>query len=107
MWYTGPWDGDILDQGLIELIEYPYQQGASSFSEAYLERTSKLSVLCLEQFTMADQTFSRVRMSEDKMCTKGSCWSVEIIYDHIELPRVSAAGLGVDGVLQVVSEPKP
>jgi hypothetical protein len=56
---------------------------------------------------MADQTFSRVRMSEDKMCTKGSCWSVEIIYDHIELPRVSAAGLGVDGVLQVVSEPKP
>jgi hypothetical protein len=43
-------DCDILTQGLIELIEYPYQQGASSFLEAYLERTSKLSVLGLEQW---------------------------------------------------------
>jgi hypothetical protein len=41
--------------GLIELIEYPYQQGVSSFSEAYLERTSKLSVLGLEQFGMSDR----------------------------------------------------
>jgi hypothetical protein len=41
-------DRDILAQDLIELIEYSYQQGASSFSEAYLERTSKLSVLGLE-----------------------------------------------------------
>jgi hypothetical protein len=32
LWYPGPWDGDILAQGLIELIEYPYQQGVSSFS---------------------------------------------------------------------------
>jgi hypothetical protein len=38
-------DGDILAQGLIEIIKYPYQQGASSFSEAYLERTSRLSML--------------------------------------------------------------
>jgi hypothetical protein len=43
-------DGDILDQGLIELIEYSYQQGASCFSKAYLERTSRLSVIGLEQF---------------------------------------------------------
>jgi hypothetical protein len=43
-------DCDILAQGLIVLIEYPYQQGAYYFSEAYLERTSKLSVLVLEQF---------------------------------------------------------
>jgi hypothetical protein len=42
-------------QGLIELLEYSYQQGASSFLEAYLERTSKLSVFCLEQFGMGDQ----------------------------------------------------
>jgi hypothetical protein len=48
-------DGDILAQCLIELIEYPYQQGASSFSEDYLERTSKLSVLGLEQFGMGDR----------------------------------------------------
>jgi hypothetical protein len=41
-------------KGLIELIEYPYQQGGSSFSEACLERTSKLSVLGLEQFGMGD-----------------------------------------------------
>jgi hypothetical protein len=34
LWYPGPWDGDILTQGLIELIEYPYQQGVSSFLEA-------------------------------------------------------------------------
>jgi hypothetical protein len=45
----------MLAQDLIELIEYPYQQGASSFSEAYLERTSKLSVLGLEQFGMGDR----------------------------------------------------
>jgi hypothetical protein len=38
-------DGDILAEGLIELIEYSYQQGASSFLEAILERTSRLSVL--------------------------------------------------------------
>jgi hypothetical protein len=38
-------DGDILAQGLIELIVYSYQQGASSFSEAYLEITYKLRVL--------------------------------------------------------------
>jgi hypothetical protein len=43
-------DGDILTQGLIELIKYLYQQSAFSFLEAYLERTSKLSVLGLEQF---------------------------------------------------------
>jgi hypothetical protein len=48
-------DCDILAQGLIELIEYSYQQGASSFSKAYLERTSKLSVLGLEQFGMGDR----------------------------------------------------
>jgi hypothetical protein len=43
-------DSDILAQGLIELVMYSYQQGASCFLEAYLERTSKLSVLGLEQF---------------------------------------------------------
>jgi hypothetical protein len=46
---------DILAQSLIELIEYPYKQGASSSLEAYLERTSKLSMLGLEQFGMGDQ----------------------------------------------------
>jgi hypothetical protein len=50
-----PLGWDILAQGLIELVEYSYQQGASSFSEAYLERTSKLSVLGLEQFGMGDR----------------------------------------------------
>ena len=50
-----PVDGDILAQGLIELIVYSYQQGASSFSEAYLERTSKLNMLGLEQFEIGEQ----------------------------------------------------
>jgi hypothetical protein len=45
LWYLGLRDGDILAQGLIELIEYTYKQGASSFLEACLERTSKLSML--------------------------------------------------------------
>jgi hypothetical protein len=42
-----PWM--MISQGLIELIEYTYQQGASSFSEDCLERTSGLSMLGLEQ----------------------------------------------------------
>jgi hypothetical protein len=54
-------DGDILAQGLIELIEYSYQQGAFSFLEACLERTSKLSVLDLEQFGMGDRSGSFLR----------------------------------------------
>jgi hypothetical protein len=48
-------DGDILVQGLIKLIVYSYQQDVSSFSEVYLERTSKLSVFSLEQFEMSDR----------------------------------------------------
>jgi hypothetical protein len=39
-------------------------------------------------------------MSEDKVCTKDSCWFVEIMYDPRELPGVSTVGPGVDGVLQ-------
>jgi hypothetical protein len=54
-------DGDILAQGLIELIEYSYQQGTSSFSEAYIEITSKLNVLGLEQFGMGDRLASFLR----------------------------------------------
>jgi hypothetical protein len=44
-------------------------------------------------------------MSEDKVRTKGSCWSVGTIYDPRELSEVSTAGPEVDGVLQMVSEP--
>jgi hypothetical protein len=36
---------------------------------------------------------------------KDSCWSVGTIYDPKELLGVSTTGPGVDGVLQVVSEP--
>jgi hypothetical protein len=49
--------------------------------------------------------FSQVRMSEDKVCTKDSCWSMGTIYDPRELPGVSTIGPGLDGMLQVVSEP--
>jgi len=38
------------DLGLIGLIGDSYQQVATSFSEAHLERTLKLSVLGLEKF---------------------------------------------------------
>jgi hypothetical protein len=43
-------------------------------------------------------------MSEDKVCTKYSCWYVGTIYDPNELSGVSTAGPGLDGMLQVVSE---
>jgi hypothetical protein len=49
--------------------------------------------------------FSQVRTSEDEVRTKDSCWSVGTIYDPRELPGVSTPGPGLDGVLQVVSEP--
>jgi hypothetical protein len=39
-------------------------------------------------------------MSEDKVRTKDSCWSVGTIYDPRELPGVSTDGPGLDGVLQ-------
>jgi hypothetical protein len=42
-------DCDILAQGLIKLIKYSYQQGASSFLKDCLERTFGLSVLSPEQ----------------------------------------------------------
>jgi hypothetical protein len=38
-------------------------------------------------------------MSEDKVRTEDSCWSVGIVYRSIGLPGVSIAGPGVDGVL--------
>jgi hypothetical protein len=44
-------------------------------------------------------------MSEYKVRTKDSYWSVETIYDFRELSGVSTAGAGVDGVFQMVSEP--
>jgi hypothetical protein len=44
-------------------------------------------------------------MSEDKVRTKDSCWSVGTIYDPRELPGVSTGDPGWDVVLQVVSEP--
>jgi hypothetical protein len=44
-----------------------------------------------------------VRMSEDKVRTKDSCWSMGTIYDPRELPGVSTAGPGLDGVLHAGS----
>ena len=40
---------EILAQGLIGLIEYSCQQVATSFLEAHLEETRRLSLLGLEQ----------------------------------------------------------
>jgi hypothetical protein len=39
--------------------------------------------------------FFQVRMSEDKVRTKDSCWSVGTIYDPREPPGVSIAGPGI------------
>jgi hypothetical protein len=46
-----------------------------------------------------------VRTSEDRVRTKDSCWSVEMVYDPRGLTGVTTVGPGVDGVLQMVSEP--
>jgi hypothetical protein len=93
-------DGVILVQGLIELILYLYKQGASSFLEAYLERTSRLSKLGLEKTWMGDRPGSflgcaRVRTK----CEKDLCWYVGMVYGRRELPGVSTVSPGVDGVL--------
>jgi hypothetical protein len=37
--------------------------------------------------------------------TKDLCWFVRMVYDPRGLPGVSSTGLGVDGVLQMVSKP--
>jgi hypothetical protein len=54
-------------------------------------------VLGLEQFWIGDRpgSFSRVRMSEDKVFTKDLCWPVGTIYDPREMPGVSTAGPGI------------
>ena len=70
-------------KGLIGLIEYSYQQVATSFPEADLERTPKLSVLGLEQFSgwVTDrELLPGVRTSEDKVHRKDMCWSVRVVY---------------------------
>jgi hypothetical protein len=42
------------------------------------------------------ERFSRVRMSEEKVCTKDSCWSIRTTYDPSELPGVSTVGQGIE-----------
>jgi hypothetical protein len=45
-----------------------------------------------------------VFMSEDKVCTKDSCWSMGMVDNPRGLLEVSSI-LGVDGVLKMVLEP--
>jgi hypothetical protein len=40
-------------------------------------------------------SFSWVRMSEDKVCTKDLYWSVGTIYDPRVLPGISTIGPGI------------
>jgi hypothetical protein len=44
-------------------------------------------------------------MSENKVRAKDLCWSVGMVYGPRGLSGVSNAGPGVDGVLEMVSEP--
>jgi hypothetical protein len=91
-------DGNILVQGLIELIEYSYQQGASFF-ESLSWKNSNLGVIGLEKSWdgWPNGKSSRVHMSEHKVRIKDSWWSVGMVYGSRGLPRVSITGLGVDG----------
>jgi hypothetical protein len=47
---------------------------------------------------------SLVRMSEDKVRTKDSCWFVRMVYGSRGLSGVSITGPTVDEMLQMVSE---
>jgi hypothetical protein len=54
------------------------------------------------------RSFSQVRMSEDKVCTKDPCWSVGTIYDPRELTGVSTAGPGIGrGATKSFQNPLP
>jgi hypothetical protein len=44
---------------------------------------------------VTDREVFSVRMSEDKVRIKYSCWTVGTIYDPRELPGVSIAGPGI------------
>jgi hypothetical protein len=93
-------DGDILAQGLIELIVYSYQQGASFFGSLSRKNLQvKHAWLGAIWDGWLTGKFSWVRMSEDKVPTKDSCWFVGTIYDPRELPGASTTGPRVDGVL--------
>jgi hypothetical protein len=58
LWYYGPDELWYLGPGFIVLTAYPYKHGSPFFSESWLERISKLSVLKLEKSGMGDQTGS-------------------------------------------------
>lgn len=46
-----------------------------------------------------------MRMNEDKVHIKDSCWSVGMIYGLRELSRVSIVGSKVNRALQMILEP--
>jgi hypothetical protein len=62
-------DGDILAQGLIELIEYSYKKGASYFFESISRESLQVKRAWLGAIWDGCPTmkFSWVRMSEDKV----------------------------------------
>jgi hypothetical protein len=80
-------DYDILAQGLIELIEYSYHQGISSFLETHMQITLELSVLGPEQFQDGWPTGkpSRVCTSEDKSAQKKTM--VGLLNEVIFMPQ--------------------
>jgi hypothetical protein len=98
-------DGDILVQCSIERVLIPtrciFFFGSLSQKNLEVKRAWPRAILGW----VTDRKFSRVCMSEDKVCTKDSCWCVGMIYDPRELPEVSIVGSKVYGVLQLVSEP--
>ena len=51
------------------------------------------------------ESSSRMRMSEDKVCTKDLCWSVRAVYVLYKLPDVSRPGLEEAVHYRMVSEP--
>ena len=50
------------------------------------------------------ESYSWVRMSEDKVRRKDWCWSVRVVLVLVKLPVVSGPSLGEAGCYRVVSE---
>ena len=106
MWYPGPGGWWYPGPRLNRINSVLIPTGCVFFFESLSRKN--LQVKCAWLGASWDEwpieKFSRVRMSEDKVRTKDPCWSVGTIYNPRELSGVSTAGLGLDGVLQVVSE---
>jgi len=94
LWYPGPRRWWYPDPRLNIINRVLISTRCIFFFESLSQKNLQVNRACLGAILDEWPTgkFSRVRMSEDKVRTKDSCWSVGTIYDPKELARVSTAG---------------